>query len=58
MLSKKEAALLTQVAPGTPCGELLRRYWQPACFAAELTDDRRVHERFLELVREGQRVRA
>jgi 5'-phosphate synthase pdxT subunit len=29
-----------------------------AAFHPELTDDRRVHERFLELVREGQRVRA
>jgi 5,5'-dehydrodivanillate O-demethylase oxygenase subunit len=39
MLSKKETALLTQVGPGMPCGELLRRYWQPACYAAELTDE-------------------
>src|SRR5262245_14925064 len=22
-------ALLTQVGPGTPCGEMMRRYWQP-----------------------------
>ena len=21
--------LLTEVGPGTPCGELMRRYWQP-----------------------------
>jgi 5,5'-dehydrodivanillate O-demethylase len=40
MLSKEENALLTRTAPGTPCGELLRRYWQPACFAADLTDER------------------
>jgi phenylpropionate dioxygenase-like ring-hydroxylating dioxygenase large terminal subunit len=30
--------LLTQVGPGTPCGELLRRYWQPIAAAAELGD--------------------
>jgi len=37
MLSKQENELLTRVGPGTPCGELVRRYWQPVCFAAELT---------------------
>ena len=30
--------LLTQVGPGTPCGELLRRYWQPIAASAELGD--------------------
>jgi phenylpropionate dioxygenase-like ring-hydroxylating dioxygenase large terminal subunit len=29
---------LTRVGPGTPCGELLRRYWQPVCLSAELKD--------------------
>ncbi len=42
MLTAEENALLTQTAPGTPCGELLRRYWQPVCFAADLTDERPV----------------
>jgi 5,5'-dehydrodivanillate O-demethylase len=28
---------LTRVGPGTPGGELLRRYWQPLCPAAELS---------------------
>jgi 5,5'-dehydrodivanillate O-demethylase len=28
---------LTQVGPGTPGGELLRRYWMPVCPASELT---------------------
>jgi 5,5'-dehydrodivanillate O-demethylase oxygenase subunit len=37
MLTKEENELLTHVGPGTPCGELLRRYWWPACFASELT---------------------
>jgi nitrite reductase/ring-hydroxylating ferredoxin subunit len=29
---------LTRVSPGTPCGELLRRYWQPVCLSADLND--------------------
>ncbi len=29
---------LTRVDPGTPMGELLRRYWQPVCTSDELTD--------------------
>src|SRR5690242_7319530 len=29
MLSKEENELLTRVGPGTPCGELMRRYWHP-----------------------------
>ena len=29
---------LTQVGPGTPCGELLRRYWQPVGVSAKVTD--------------------
>src|SRR5438067_1752539 len=31
-------AELTRVGPGTPGGELLRRYWHPICLSAELTD--------------------
>lgn len=27
---------LTQVGPGTPCGEYLRRFWQPVAFARDL----------------------
>jgi phenylpropionate dioxygenase-like ring-hydroxylating dioxygenase large terminal subunit len=30
--------LLTQVGPGTPCGELLRRYWHPVAASTELGD--------------------
>jgi 5,5'-dehydrodivanillate O-demethylase len=37
MLSAADNALLTQVGPEMPCGELLRRYWMPVCPAAELT---------------------
>ncbi len=32
----QEDTELTHVGPGTPCGEYLRRYWQPVCFADEL----------------------
>jgi nitrite reductase/ring-hydroxylating ferredoxin subunit len=29
---------LTHVGPHTPCGEYLRRFWQPICFSDELRD--------------------
>jgi nitrite reductase/ring-hydroxylating ferredoxin subunit len=29
---------LTRVGPGTPCGEYLRRFWQPVILASELSD--------------------
>jgi phenylpropionate dioxygenase-like ring-hydroxylating dioxygenase large terminal subunit len=29
---------LTEVGPGTPCGEYLRRFWQPVAFVRELGD--------------------
>ena len=32
MLSKEQNELLTRVAPGTPAGEMLRRYWWPVGF--------------------------
>lgn len=34
----KEDEELTHVAPGTPGGEYLRRFWQPVCFSADLKD--------------------
>ena len=37
MLSREDNERLTLVAPGTPAGELLRRYWQPICPSAEVT---------------------
>jgi 5,5'-dehydrodivanillate O-demethylase oxygenase subunit len=40
MLTREENELLTQVSRGTPCGELLRRYWHPVAAAAELTDNK------------------
>lgn len=33
-----EDARITHVGPGTPAGELLRRYWQPVALSAEVTD--------------------
>ena len=36
-LTKEENELLTRVGPGTPGGELLRRYWHPIAIAQELT---------------------
>ena len=29
---------LTHTSPGTPCGEYMRRFWQPVCLSQELTD--------------------
>ncbi|HZT08512.1 MAG TPA: Rieske 2Fe-2S domain-containing protein [Chloroflexota bacterium] len=37
MLSPEENQALTLVGPGTPAGDLLRRYWMPIGAAAELT---------------------
>lgn len=39
MLSREENEMLTRVGPGTPAGELLRRYWLPVAVARELTDE-------------------
>ena len=38
MLSQEENETLTQVGPGTPMGNLLRRYWHPVAAAAELEE--------------------
>ena len=40
MLSKERNERLTRVGPGTPCGNLLRRYWQPICAAQELNAEK------------------
>jgi len=39
MLTKEENEMLTRVGPGTPMGELIRRYWQPASLSEELPPD-------------------
>ena len=33
-----ENAELTRVGRGTPCGELMRRHWQPICMSEDLAD--------------------
>ena len=40
MLTQQENDLITRVGPGTPGGELLRRYWHPIAIASDLTDER------------------
>ena len=39
MLSKEDNDLLTKVGPGTPMGELMRRYWIPAVFSHQLPNN-------------------
>jgi len=39
MMTREENETLTRVGPGTPAGELLRRYWQPVAIAQELTEE-------------------
>ena len=36
MLTPEDNAMLTRVGPGTPAGEMLRRYWWPVAFSAEV----------------------
>ncbi len=39
MLSREENEYLTRTGPGTPCGELMRRYWQPVALSEELESE-------------------
>jgi 5,5'-dehydrodivanillate O-demethylase len=39
MLAQSENETLTRVGPGTPAGELLRRYWHPVAMATELSEE-------------------
>ena len=39
MLSVEENKRLTEVGPGTPMGELMRRYWHPVAAVAELNQN-------------------
>ena len=39
MLSREENEMLTRVGPGTPCGELMRRYWHPIAATVQLEDN-------------------
>src|SRR5215203_687667 len=36
MLTAEQNDLLTRIGPGTPCGELMRRYWHPIAAVSEL----------------------
>jgi phthalate 4,5-dioxygenase oxygenase subunit len=36
MISLEENNILTQTGPSAPCGELMRRYWQPVALTEEL----------------------
>ena len=38
MLTAQQNTELTRVGPGTPMGELLRRYWYPVAFTRELEE--------------------
>ena len=42
MMSAQENDLITRIGPGTPCGNLMRRYWQPAALVDELEGERPV----------------
>ena len=42
MLSAEQNDFIARVGPGTPAGELMRRYWQPAALADELAGNRPV----------------
>jgi phthalate 4,5-dioxygenase len=39
MLKPEENERITRVGPGTPMGNLMRRYWQPACLSEELPEN-------------------
>jgi hypothetical protein len=42
MMSAQENELITRTGPGTPCGALMRHYWQPAALVEELEGPRPV----------------
>ncbi|HEX7250398.1 MAG TPA: aromatic ring-hydroxylating dioxygenase subunit alpha [Burkholderiales bacterium] len=42
MISAEQNDLMTRVGAGTPCGRLLRRYWQPVALGDELRGERPV----------------
>ena len=48
MISTEENRLLTSVGPGTPMGELMRRYWVPVGLSADTTD----HPQFVRILGE------
>ena len=38
MLSREENELLCRIGPGTPMGQMMRRYWMPALLSEELPE--------------------
>src|SRR5215472_508567 len=38
MLPAEDNEILTRVGPGTPMGNVLRRYWIPACLSSEIAE--------------------
>ena len=38
MLSREDNEILTRVGPGTMMGDLMRRYWIPACLSSEIAE--------------------
>jgi 5,5'-dehydrodivanillate O-demethylase oxygenase subunit len=47
VLTKEENEFLTRIGPGTPCGELMRRYWHPVYPEAKLAENPVAHVRIL-----------
>jgi 5,5'-dehydrodivanillate O-demethylase oxygenase subunit len=39
VLTKEENEFLTRVGPGTPAGEMLRRYWHPVAVASDVSEE-------------------
>jgi 5,5'-dehydrodivanillate O-demethylase oxygenase subunit len=44
MVTQEENEMMTRVGPGTPGGELLRRYWHPVAAAVELTEEEPIRQ--------------
>ncbi len=42
MTSAAQNELMTRIGAGTPCGKLLRRYWQPVALVDEMQGPRPV----------------
>ena len=42
MMSQDQNDLITRTGPKTPCGRLMRMYWQPAALVDELQGERPV----------------
>ncbi len=40
MLSHEENRLITEIEPGTSCGNVIRKHWQPAALTEELSENR------------------